>query len=87
MKNLDSLVTQAVLDALVLSGPSEDGTGFIRTSPPSFYLQGDRLRLAVEALAAIGKRRPPSTDVSVLSDLVRPRVRELIQNGTIRTGI
>jgi hypothetical protein len=87
MSTLETLTTQAVLDALALSGPDETGVGFIRTSPAVAYLDGDRLRLAREALAVIGERRATLDDVSVLADLVKPRIRELVQNGTIRTGV
>jgi hypothetical protein len=87
MKTLESLTTQAILDALALAGPDDTGVGFIRTSPSVAYLDGDRLRLAREALALIGNRRATLDDVSVLADLVKPRIRELVQNGTIRTGI
>jgi hypothetical protein len=87
MSNLESLTTQAVLDALALAGPDESGVGFIRTTAPLAYLDGDRLRLAREALALIGNRRATLDDVSVLADLVKPRIRELVQNGTIRTGV
>jgi hypothetical protein len=87
VSNLESLTTQAILDALALSGPDETGVGFIRTSPPVAYLDADRLRLAREALALIGNRRATLDDVSVLADLVKPRIRELVQNGTIRTGV
>ena len=87
MKTLESLTTQAVLDALALAGPDDSGVGFIRTSPAVAYLDADRLRLAREALALIGNRRATLDDVEVLADLVKPRIRELVQNGTIRTGV
>lgn len=87
MSSLDALTTQAVLDALALAGPDESGVGFIRTSPAATYLDATRLQLAREALAVIGHRRATVDDVSVLADLVKPRIRELVQSGMIRTGV
>jgi hypothetical protein len=84
MASLDSLANQAVLDALAIAGPGEDGAGFIRTSPTYSYLDATRLRLAREALAIIGDRRKTTEDVAVLAALVRPRLRELVLDGTLR---
>lgn len=86
MSGLDSLASRAVLDALALAGPDESGAGFIRTSSPAAYLDAERLRLAREALAVIGDRQTTVDDVAVLAELFKPRLRELVQTGTVRAA-
>lgn len=82
MQELDTLARQAVLDALALAGPGDDGTGFIRTAPPAAYLSGQRLTLAREALSVL-RLGAPTADPDILSERFKPRLRELVLSGII----
>lgn len=70
------LTLQAVHDALSLIGAA-DGTGFIRTTDPRQYMDGDRLRLAEE----VAKKLPAGTTTSnatAVAEKLEPMIRAIV---------
>lgn len=80
---IPTLARQAAADALALCGPLPEGGGYMRTAPIETYLAGQRLVLAREALAVAGRDRH-TIDVDALAERFLPRLRELVQAGTVR---
>lgn len=76
---------RAALDAFALGADALVGESFhMRTSEPSQYLSGQRLRLAREALAILRSRPNDCLDVAGLAAAVTPRIVELIGSGAVR---
>lgn len=67
---------QAVIDALALRGPDEHGGGFIVACDPEHYMNGDRMRLAREALRLL-PAGAKMDDVDRIADQIAPRIESL----------
>ena len=69
---------EAVFDALSLSGPTEDGGGFVRTTDPAAYMSAQRLQLA----RAVAERLPAGTTAATAERVAHemvPFVRSMLQ--------
>jgi hypothetical protein len=80
---VQDLARRAAFDALAMVGPPEAGGGFMRTTDPSTLFDDQRLALAREGLALVGKDRH-TISPDVLAERLVPRIRELVQSGSIR---
>lgn len=80
---VQDLARRAAFDALALAGPAKAGGGFMRTTDSSVLLDPQRLTLARLALAEAGPN-PSRLPADVLAERIVPRIRELVQAGSIR---
>ncbi len=69
MNDVRTITTRALHDALAIRGIEGTG-GFIRTTPPEFYMSADRLRLA----RAVAEHLPSTVSPNGMATLVEQLV-------------
>lgn len=82
METVRTITTRALHDALALRGLEPGGGGFIRTTPPEFYMGAERLRLA----RAVADHLPATVSTAGITTLVEqlvPVVARAMKAGTI----
>lgn len=70
MLDVRTITTRALHDALAIRGLEAGGGGFMRTTPPEFYMSADRLRLA----QAVAKHLPSTVSPAGMTTLVEQLV-------------